>query len=42
MNRNIALFVLVGGLLVGTYAFWTNANDQQSAQEAYEAAAPKN
>lgn len=38
MNRNVALIVLVGGLLVGTYSFWTNANDQQSAQEAYEAA----
>lgn len=42
MSRNIALFVLVGGLLLGTYSFWTNANDQKSAQEAYESAAPKN
>lgn len=42
MSRNIALVVLVGGVLLGTYAFWTNANDQKSAQEAYESAAPKN
>ncbi len=40
MNRNIALAVLVGGLLLGTYSFWTNANDQKSAQEAYESAGP--
>ena len=40
MSRNIALFLLVGGLLLGTYAFWTNANDQKSAQAAYEAAGP--
>ena len=41
MSRNIALVVLVGGVLAGTYAFWINANDQQSAQEAYESAAPQ-
>ena len=40
MNRNIALAVLVGGLLLGTYSFWTNANDQKSAQKAYESAGP--
>ncbi len=40
MSRNVALILLVGGLLLGTYAFWTNANDQKSAQEAYEAAGP--
>jgi mono/diheme cytochrome c family protein len=40
MNRNVALVLLVGGLLIGTYSFWSNANDQQSAQEAYEAAGP--
>ena len=40
MSRNIALFLLVGGLLLGTWAFWTNANDQKSAEEAYNSAAP--
>ena len=40
MSRNIALLLLVGGLLLGTYSFWTNANDQKSAQAAYEAAGP--
>ena len=40
MSRNIALVLLVGGLLLGTYAFWTNANDQKSAQAAYESAGP--
>ena len=38
MSRNVALILLVGGLLLGTYAFWTNANDQRSAQIAYESA----
>lgn len=39
--KNLSLLALGGGLLVGAWLFWSNANDQHSAHEAWEAAGPE-
>lgn len=37
-GKNIALFILAGGLLYGSWLFWVTSNDQSGAEAAYERA----